>query len=314
MVIDLVPQFLDAIGESDPVRGYRRYFEDHRPVLAALWHNHISDPDDPHVDQLVHRLVNARRDDLRALLNRVDVKQIAEDSLARCEEMFQTDCPVDLYLLIGVGAAVAGELVMAGRGGAFVCLEHFTGRLNPETLAAGLAPRLLPLWIAHGVAHAVRYTSPTSRSELARIVCEAGGVYDLWDSGSQAPLKELLINEGLAVAASRAVAPGFGLHQYLDYSSRQYRRLRGLEAFLRRIVHGELDQSGLGLRLRYLSRGVPTSSRRVQGKVIPERSGYYVGYRMAESYVARHGIAQGLRASAEDCLEADRRATGEQSV
>ena len=76
----------------------------------------------------------------------------------------EADCPVDLYLTVGVGAANAGELVVGGRGIAVVCLEHFTGRANPQTFGMGLAPHLLPLWIAHEVAHAVRYTSPTSRA------------------------------------------------------------------------------------------------------------------------------------------------------
>ena len=39
--------------------------------------------------------------------------------------------------------------------------------------------------------------------------------------------------------------------------------------------------------------------------MLPERSGYYLGYRMVESYVAEHGIAEALRASAEDCVDAD---------
>jgi hypothetical protein len=32
--------------------------------------------------------------------------------------------------------------------------------------------------------------------------------------------------------------------------------------------------------------------------VLPERSGYYLGYRMAEAVVAEHGIANALRADA----------------
>jgi uncharacterized protein YjaZ len=48
------------------------------------------------------------------------------------------------------------------------------------------------------------------------------------------------------------------------------------------------------------------SSRRLAGKTLPERSGYYLGQRMVESYVTQHGIAEALRASAEECLAADR--------
>ena len=44
------------------------------------------------------------------------------------------DVDFDVVLMVGVGAANAGELVVDGRGIAFVCLEHFTGVANPADL------------------------------------------------------------------------------------------------------------------------------------------------------------------------------------
>ncbi|MCH9017492.1 MAG: AsnC family transcriptional regulator [Chloroflexi bacterium] len=44
-----------------------------------------------------------------------------------------------------------------------------------------------------------------------------------------------------------------------------------------------------------LAEGVGAAARRVGDKSIPERSGYYLGYRMAEPYVAENGIAAALR-------------------
>jgi hypothetical protein len=314
MLIDLIPDFLDAVAQRDPVEGYRRYFEDHRPVLSAYWHNYILDPDSTQAHEVVRRTVTARRDDLRAMLDRVDVRAIATDAHTRCEDLFETDRPFDLYLMVGVGGANAGELVVAGRGIAFICLEHFTGNPNAETSGVGLSPTCMPLWIAHEIAHTVRYTSLTSKSEFARIVAEAGGRYDYWESGSQATLREMLVNEGLAVAASWAAAPGFEPRQYFGYGGRQYRRLRQLEAFMRRAIAPELDQTGIGYRLRYLAGGMSPASRLLAGKTLPERSGYYLGHRMVESFVSRHGIAPALRASAEDCLDADREALEAQSA
>ena len=158
--------------------------------------------------------------------------------------------------MVGLGGANAGELVVGGRGVAFVCLEHFTGRVNPETYGMGLPSDLIPLWIGHELAHTVRYTSPTSGSDMRRLVAEAGGYYDYWSTGSRASLRELLVNEGLAVHAAQAVAPGFDAADYFGYPRRQYHRLREMEAFLRRVVEPDLEQSGLGLRLRYLSGGM----------------------------------------------------------
>ena len=216
--------------------------------------------------------------------------------------------------MVGVGAANAGELVIGGRGVAFVCLEHFTGKANPHTSGLGLAPHLLPLWIAHEAAHAVRYTSPTSRAALRRFVAEVGGYYDYWDTGSRATLRELLVNEGCAVAAARAVAPGFEPWEYFGYTRRQYRRLRELDAYLRRVVAPELDTAGLGLRLRYLSGGMSAAARVVGGKVLPERVGYYLGFRMIESYLEGAGIAATVRAAAAELRQADDRALGIQTA
>jgi hypothetical protein len=307
MLIDLVPTFLEATSATDPVDGYRRYFEAHHPVLSSYWRNYVLDPDSSPAEEVMRRAVQAGRGDLHALLESVDVKTIAADTLARCEDLFRVDRPVDLYLMVGVGGPSAGELVVAGRGIAFICLEHFTARHNLETNGLGLSPDLIPLWISHVVAHTVRYTSPTSKSEFAQIIAEDGGWYDYWQSGSRATLREMLINEGLAVAASQATAPGFAPRQYFGYGGRQYRRLRELEAFLRRAIIEELHQTGMGYRLRYFAGGMGLSSRRLAGKILPERSGYYLGHRMVESHVTQHGIAEALRASAEECLATDRK-------
>lgn len=314
MLINLVPEFLAALDAPDPLEAYRRYLRDHFPVLAAYWHNYILDLDSPHAQEVIERTLTADRRDLHALLQRHDLVSVAEETVRRCEEVFQADRQFDVYLMVGVGGANAGELVVGGRGIAFVCLEHFTGRPNHESLGLGLRPELVPMWIAHEVAHTVRYTSPESNSDLAGIVADMDGSYDYWETGSRATLRELIVNEGLAVAGARVVVPGHDMWEYLGYVRRQYRRMRQLEAFLARAAEDELDQRGLGFRLRYLSGGVPAAQRLVRGKVVPERSGYYLGYRMVEAIVAERGIAGALRASAEECRQFERRARGVQTA
>jgi len=314
MLINLVPDFLAALGARDPLAAYHRYLETHRPLLTAYWRNYVLDLESPHAEEVIRRTLAADRRDLLHLLSTVDVVRIAEETLRQCEALFESDAPIDLYLTVGVGAANAGELVVGGRGIAFVCLEHFTGRANPETFGLGLDPELLPLWIAHEMAHAVRYTSPRSDAELARIVMEAGGRYDYWESGSRATLLELLVNEGLAVLAAQAVAPGLEPWAYLGYTRRQYRRLRELDAFLRRAIVPELGQRALGLRLRYLSGGMAPAQRMVGGRVVPERSGYYLGWRLAEAAVASRGIAEALRMPAESVVALDEQVQGAQSA
>lgn len=314
MLVNLVPDFLSALAAPDPLEAYYRYFQEHRLVLDSYWRNYIIDPDSPQAHEIVQRAVNAGRRDLHELIDHVNVDRLAETAWERCHDLFDIDRETDVYLMVGVGGANAGELVVAGRGIAFVCLEHFTGKPNAETFGLGLRPEQIPLWIAHELAHTVRYTSSRSRSELARIVFEAGGTYDYWDSGSAATLAELIVNEGLAVAASREAFPGFETREYLGYGSHQYRRMRELETFLRRHIYRELRETGIGYRLRYLSGGASPSARTIAGKVLPERAGYYLGMRFAEPYVRTHGVAEALRASADDCLALDEAESGAQSA
>ena len=180
--------------------------------------------------------------------------------------------------MVGLGGANAGELVVGGRGVAFICLEHFTGRVNPETYGMGLAARSdSALDRARAGAHRALHLA-AQRSDMRRLVADHGGYYDYWSTGSRATLRELLVNEGLAVHAAQAVAPGFDAAEYFGYPRRQYHRLREMEAFLRRSVEPDLEQSGLGLRLRYLSGGMSPAARLVAGRVLPERAGYYLGY------------------------------------
>lgn len=310
MIKNLVPDFVAVLEAADPLEAYLRYIDDNLPVLTAYWHNYILDLDSPHTEDIMRRTLQANRRDLQALTAAVDLDALADETLERCVDLFEIDSPLDVYLMVGVGGANAGELVVAGRGIAFVCLEHFTGRANPETLGLGLPANRLPLWIGHEIAHNVRYCSPNSDSEMKRLIREMNGNYDYWETGSRATLRELLINEGLAVAASKKVAPGFESWDYLGYTRRQYRRLRELEAFLAHHLEDEMESSGLGFRLRYLSGGMSAAQRLVSGKVIPERSGYYMGLRMVEATVAARGIARALRTSAEDCRELEARAAG----
>jgi hypothetical protein len=314
VLINLLPDFFAVLESADREAAYRQYRESHRPILDAYWRNYVLDPDTPHADSIVSSALRADRSDLYGLAATTDLVQLSEEAVARAGEVMGIDRPTDTYLMVGLGGANAGELVVGGRGVAFICLEHFTGRVNPETYGMGLPPDLIPVWIAHELAHTVRYTSPLSASDMRRLVSENGGNYDYWATGSRATLRELLVNEGLAVHAAQAVAPGFDPADYFGYPRRQYHRLREMESFLRRVAEPDLDRAGLGLRLRYLSGGMSPSARLIGGRVIPERAGYYLGYRMTEALVAERGLAEALRAPAHDFQLAEDAARGIQSA
>ncbi|MEA3244716.1 MAG: DUF2268 domain-containing putative Zn-dependent protease [Gemmatimonadota bacterium] len=298
MLINLLPDFFAVLQSAEPEAAYRRYLEAHRPLLDAYWHNYVIEPVGPQFDEVVRDVVRADRDDLRAMLARTDVVTLARETILRCRTLLQMDADVDVVLMVGVGAANAGELVVNGRAAAFACLEHFTSVATPSTRSLGLDPELLPMWLAHELAHGVRYTSPDSRSELRDIVAASGGYYSYWDTGRRATLREHLVNEGLAVHAARQLSPGHATWEYYGYERRQFARVRELEGVLVRAVADDLDRAGLGLRLRYLSGGMSDAARTVHRYVLPERCGYYVGARMVEAAVAEMGLARALRASA----------------
>jgi len=298
MLINLLPQFFAVLQSADPEIAYRRYFDEHRNLLEAYWHNYVIEPIGPQFDEVIRDTVRADRNDILAMLDRTDVATLARETEARCTEIFQVDSDIDVLLMVGVGAANAGELVVEGRGVAFVCLEHFTSVANPTSRSLGLDPELIPMWLSHEIAHCVRYTSPTSRSEIRDVVRASDGYYSYWETGRHVPLREHLVNEGLAVQASRKFSPGHAEWEYFGYERRQYSRIRELESALSRAALDDLDRAGLGLRLRYLSGGMSDEARTAHRHVMPERSGYFMGARMVESAIAAIGIPLALRASA----------------
>lgn len=308
MLINLLPDFFAILDSTDRIAAYRSFFESHRRILQAYWHNYVIDPDSPHFADVVRSTVLADRSDLRAMLERTDVVSLVRDTQARCRELLESDVDYDVVLMVGVGAANAGELVVGSRGVAFVCLEHFTGVANPDTQGLGLDPELIPLWLAHELAHVVRYTSDESRSELRTLIAEMGGDYSYWETGRRVTLRELLVNEGLAVQVSQQISPGHAAWEYFGYGRRQYARVRELESILSRVVQTDLDRSGLGLRLRYLSGGMSDEARTVDRYVLPERSGYLLGARMVEPAVNERGLSWAVRASAAEIAQLARAA------
>lgn len=311
MIVNLVPEFLAVLAAPDRADAYRAYLDRHRAVLAPWWHNYVIDLDAPPARGVIAAALAADRHDLERLVATTDLDQLAGEALVTAQQVLGLEQELDLYLTVGVGAANAGELVVNGRGIVVIGIEHFTGVANPQTFGLGLPPALLPLWVAHETAHVVRYLAPDSRAGIRRLVAEAGGQYDCWDLASRASLRELLVNEGVAVHAARAAVPNRAPEDYFGYTRRQYRRLRELETFLFRAARGELDRTGLGLRLRWLTGGMGAAARLTHGRVLPERSGYYLGARMTEALVLDRGIAVAARAAAEEfALAESRRVTG----
>ena len=300
MLINLLPDFFAVLNSTDRIAAYHRYFDNHRSLLEAYWQNYVVEPDSPHFEEVVKSAALAGRNDLRTMLERMDVVTLARNAEDRCRALLEIDSDIDVVLMVGVGAANAGELVVGGKAAAFVCLEHFTSIANPETRGLGLDPELIPMWLSHEISHGVRYTSPTSRSEMKTIVAENEGYYSYWETGRRTSLRELLINEGIAIQVSRLISPGHAAWEYYGYDRREYARIREMGPVVARSLIGNFDKSGLGLRLKYLSDGMSEDARRVGDHIVPDRCGYYIGARMVEHAVLTRGAAWTVRASAND--------------
>ncbi len=300
MLINLLPDFFAVLNSTDRIAAYQRYYENHRNILQAYWANYVLDPDGPHFADVARSAALAGRGDLRTMLERIDVVSLARNTEEQCRTLLDADADIDVVLMIGVGAANAGELVVEGRGIAFVCLEHFTSMANPETHGLGLDPELIPLWLAHEITHAIRYTSPQSQSEIRQVIADMDGYYSYWETGKRVALRELLVNEGLAVHVSRVISPGHAAWEYFGYDRREYAKVREMEPIISRSLRGNLDSAGLGLRLKYLSDGMTEERRRVDDFILPERSGYYVGTRMVNHAIATRGYSWSVRASAQE--------------
>lgn len=307
MLINLLPDFLSVHNSSDPAAAYLKYFDAHRSLLEAYWENYVLAPEGPHFLEVVRKTMAANRDDLTAMLERIDVVALARSAEDATLRLLRSDVDVDVVLMVGVGAANAGELVIRGRGVAFVCLEHFTGIQNTETQGLGLDAELIPMWLAHEIAHAVRYTSPSSRSEMRQAIADADGYYSYWETGRNVRLKELVLNEGLATQVSREVSEGHAAWQYYGYARRQYARIRELEPVITRALDVDMGRTGLGLRLRYLSGGLSDDARTIDRHVLPERCGYLIGAQLAETAIETRGIDWAIRAHADEILGAESR-------
>ncbi|MDQ3244421.1 MAG: DUF2268 domain-containing protein [Gemmatimonadota bacterium] len=300
MLINLLPDFFAVLNSTDRIAAYLRYFDTHHSLLKAYWTNYVVEPESPHFSEVVRSAALAGRNDLRTMLERIDVVSLARNAEDQCRNLLEIDSNIDVVLMVGVGAANAGELVVDGKGVAFVCLEHFTSVANPETRGLGLDPELIPLWLSHEITHGVRYTAPGSRSEMRSIISDMDGYYSYWETGKRATLRELLINEGLAVQVSRLVSPGHAAWEYFGYDRREYARIREMGPVVARSLIGNFDKTGLGLRLKYLSDGMSEEARRIGDYIVPERCGYFIGAKMVEHAIAMKGPAWAVRASAAD--------------
>lgn len=152
----------------------------------------------------------------------------------------------------------------------------------------------LSVALSRGLASITRWCAADSRSATRTAPTEP---WDRWQLAREIPLGEWIYAEGVGVHLAHALAPDAPPHKLLGCSRGALRRTREREHAIRPLLAAGLNQTGLGLVLRWLAPQAPASVRTEGGTVLPPGAGRYLGWRMTAERVARVGVGMALRMS-----------------
>lgn len=187
--------------------------------------------------------------------------------------------PRDIVLLGGGGPGAAWE-VLPDPGESVVVL--FVDRADGDALTAALIA---------GIATCHRWSAPRAGNPIARIA--ARGDWDKWDAMRSTPLAEWIYTEGIAMHAVAERFPGWSTEQLLSCTRTAHERLRRMERELRVELEADLDQTGIGLVIRWLVEDAPPALRRRDGgATMPQEAGRYLAWRLLQERVARVGVLE----------------------
>lgn len=159
-------------------------------------------------------------------------------------------------------------------------LLFFGNRVGGDALTAALIA---------GIATWHRWSATNPSNAIARIA--ARGDWDKWDAMRHASLAEWIYTEGIAMHAVAERFPEWGVEELLSCTSTAHERLRQMERQLRTELEAELDQTGIGLVIKWLGEDAPPALRqRDTGRAIPTAAGRYLAWRMLQNRVARVGV------------------------
>lgn len=225
----------------------------------------------------------------------VDPVPLLAEGLHRGAALLRPGRPVEAVALVGLGTSNACAFWLHDRPVVAVAVEAWVDAGPdpdwPALVGRSWAPWVdLPLWVAHELAHAVRYGE--ADDALSRCLRE-GRAYP--EAVDRVPLRNFLVDEGLAVAAAARACPEAGPERWLWFRREDLDFYRAHEPRLWRELGPLLDRPpGREGWVRFFSAGA-------QGD-LPPRSGYYLGWRLVEVYLERHPgltLAEAARLPAE---------------
>lgn len=276
-LLDLVTPWAAALAAPDPVDAASHYYQRHAATLERVRSQRA-----PHADRLPLATDDVALHRAAARASNPSLHQGMRGVAQRAAGL-GADIDHTTVLLAGEGD---GEATLAIPGEPPL-VALFLDRLSDE--GALLAAKL------RGQAMLTRWLAPDSASPLRDAA--HGTCWDYWALASSVPLREWIYCSGVACHLAHATLPDTPEHLLLDVRRGELRRLRERERSLHTLLAADLDQSGLGLVLRWLTPDTPPSVRTVGGIVVPPGAGRYLGWRMTADRVARVGIREALRLS-----------------
>lgn len=150
--------------------------------------------------------------------------------------------------------------------------------------------------LARGLVAVTRWSSGDS---LSAVRAPRTGEWDRWQLARDIPLGEWLYTEGMGLHLAQGLLPDIPTHRLLGTSVGALHRLRDREHSLRALLDADIDHTGLGLVLRWLTPGTPASTRTSGNTVLPAGAGHYLAWRMVAERVERVGIGEAVRMAVE---------------
>jgi len=205
-ISDLTQQCLKLHTAENPAAAFAEWFEQ-QPEAIRVGFSGIVGPDIyKSASELFARRPQPALSQLHTLLHDGNWPAWVEEACQRADKLLgRVVDTIDIIVLIGFGARNASQGYWNERGLAFIWLEHFL----PPGSSSGyldLGIEQIPVWLGHEIAHAARYAVPESGSPVRDLMRDAAPD-DFFAVLESLPLAERVIDEGLATAFSRAIAP-----------------------------------------------------------------------------------------------------------
>lgn len=277
MILDLVSPWRTAVAAAEPAHAQSTFRSRHSALFETLRRQRA-----PLADSLP---LATDTDELQRLARRAadpDGLQGLRDALGHAARLGADGCAC-VILLAGDGTGETAESLPWPNGEAVVFLDR-----TPDT-------RTLIAAVGRSVAALTRWRAVDSHSPVRRW---REVPWDRWQASRDLPLGEWIYTAGLGAHLAQALLPELRPHQLLGMSQAAFTRLRQREKVYDALLAADLDRSGLGLVLRWLTPAAPAGARTVAGVVLPPLAGHYLAWRMLAGRIERVGLREAIRMAA----------------